>query len=295
MKKCRFAVLTDSASDIPFDLAQQYGVEILNFKITVDGKSYVEREDFTFEEYYDILRTCECFPSTSQVTMNEFFDAFCRCDDEGCGDVLYVSISSTGSATHDSAVLAKTRFQETRPDSKMNIYIIDSRSYSLGYGWYVVEAARKLQNGAEMSVIVEWLVDIFSRVEIMLAAYSLKFMKKSGRISAAAAFAGELLGFRPLIRMVDGATELVKKVRGDRAVLPEMTEYIAAHIGEEREYIIVGTHDDNIAEFAAMCEKCLKEKPLGQFKLGAAVATNTGPDAIAAVFLGAPHAAHAPD
>ena len=51
----KFAVLTDSTCDIPKDLEQKYGIDILPFIITVDGKSYVERQDFTNEEYYDLL------------------------------------------------------------------------------------------------------------------------------------------------------------------------------------------------------------------------------------------------
>ena len=65
----KFAVLTDSTCDIPKDLEQKYGIDILPFIITVDGKSYVERQDFTNEEYYDLLTKCSGIPDTSQITM----------------------------------------------------------------------------------------------------------------------------------------------------------------------------------------------------------------------------------
>ena len=51
----KFAVLTDSACDIPADMQKKYNIDILSFTITVDGESYIERVDFTNEQYYDML------------------------------------------------------------------------------------------------------------------------------------------------------------------------------------------------------------------------------------------------
>ncbi|MDL2325251.1 DegV family protein [Ruminococcaceae bacterium OttesenSCG-928-A16] len=286
MPKRKIAVLTDSACDLPVDLAEKSGVDIMNFEITVDGESYTERQDFTFDEYYEMLRTCEKVPATAHVTMPRFLAQFEAYDDEGLEQVLYVSINASGSATNDAAVMAEREFRQQRPGSRLKITIVDSRTYSVSYGWYVTEAARKLNNGAEMGDVVEWLKDKFSRVEIALAAYSLRFMKKSGRISAAAAFAGELLGLRPIISLIDGKSVVRKKVRGDKEVLPALMEQAANNMDDTKEYMIGGTSQPIIDELAALCKKKWKAEPLITFKLGAAVASNTGPDAIAIVYIG---------
>ena len=73
------------------------------------------------------------------------------------------------------------------------------------------------------SVIAAW-TNWEKIVEICLAAYSLKQMKKSGRISAAAAVMGELMGIRPIITLIDGKTKVEAKVRGDDKVVPAMVE-----------------------------------------------------------------------
>lgn len=286
MQVRKYAVLTDSACDMPFELAEKTGVDILNFEISVDGARYVERDDFDFDQYYEILRSCTGVPSTAHVTMPRFLDKFEQYDDEGVEQVLYVSINGTGSSTNDAAQMAKAEFKKSRPGSTMQINIVDSHTYSMVYGWYTAEAARKLQNGAEMGDIISWLEDIFSRAEVLLAAYSLKFLKKSGRVNAAAAFAGELLGLRPVISLVDGVSKVQKKVRGDREVLPAMIKYAEEHMDDTREYMIGGTDQQRIDELAALCTKKWKVAPLTCFKLGAAVSTNTGPDAIAITYLG---------
>lgn len=286
MGQNKFAVLTDSTCDLPPELAQKEGVDILNFEITVDGKSYTERDDFTFDEYYDMLRNCESVPSTAHITTMRFLAKFNQYYKDGIENVIYVSINSTGSATYNSAKMAKIEFLEANPSAKMNIYIIDSHSYSMGYGWYVAQAVGKLRNGAEATAVVAWLKDIFSQVEITLAAFTLKFMKKSGRISAAAAFAGELLGLRPIISLTNGVSTVQKKVRGDKEVFTAMMEFTRPRMNDTLQYSVGGTSQQKIDELAALCEKKWKVAPYTTFKLGAAVSTNTGPDAIAIVFLG---------
>ena len=61
------AVLTDSASDIPRELEEKYGIDILPFSIVVDGQSYTERVDFTNEQYYEMLTKAEGIPKTSHA------------------------------------------------------------------------------------------------------------------------------------------------------------------------------------------------------------------------------------
>ena len=70
------AVLTDSASDIPRELEEKYGIDILPFSIVVDGQSYTERVDFTNEQYYEMLTKAEGIPKTSQITMLRFLEKF---------------------------------------------------------------------------------------------------------------------------------------------------------------------------------------------------------------------------
>ncbi len=286
MTEKKFAVLTDSACDLPYDLAKARGVDILNFGITVDGTGYYERVDFDFDEYYGMLRNCEDVPATAHITVPRFEEAFENYAQAGVEEVLYVSICRAGSATHDAAVTAAARYAEKHPQSGMRIHVVDSHAYSMAYGWFVAEAARKLAEGEAMDAIVAWLTDIFARAEILLAAFSLRFMKKSGRISAAAAFAGELLGLRPVITLNDGISTVQQKVRGDKDVAPAMVAYADAHRQPDTDYMVGGTDHPRLAELVELCTRRFGKPPLCTFRLGAAVSTNTGPDAIAMIYLG---------
>ncbi len=286
MPKRTFAVLTDSACDIPPQMEKEAGIDILPVQITVDGKSYWERLDFTPDEYYEMLENCEGIPATAHITSLRFLEKFQEYDDKGTRQLLYVSMNASGSNSYHAAYMAEEEFRRERPDSQMEIFLVDSHAYSIPFGWYVVQAAQKLQNGAEMRDVVEWLEDIYARVEIVLGAYTLRFMKKSGRISAAAAIAGELLGVRPVITLIDGVSRVQKKVRGDKELIPAMLDYAARHIAEGSDFAVAGTKDEYLQDMAAACEKRFKRKPQGVYKLGSAVSTNTGPHAIAVYYLG---------
>lgn len=282
----KIAILTDSASDIPRELEEKYHIDILSFSIVLDGKSYTERVDFTNEEYYELLTNAQGMPKTSQITMLRFLEKFCEYADAGYTDVIYVSINAGGSNTYDAACMASEALREERPDCTMNVHIVDSHTYSMAYGWFVCEAARKISCGADVKSVVEYLEDTFARVEIALSVYTLRFIKKSGRISAAAAFAGELMGLRPIISMIDGETHTASKVRGDNSVMPGLIKYTKNRIVPDGEYMIGATDESNAKMLAKMCKKEFGYAPVTTFLLGAAVSSNTGPNAIAIVFCG---------
>jgi DegV family protein with EDD domain len=288
MKK--YAVFTDSACDIPPAMEKEYGVQILPFNIHIDGKDYLERIDFSFEEYYDMLLKCQSLPKTSQITMMRFEELFEQQAALGVQELLYVSINSTGSNTYNAALMAAQNFADEHPDSTMRIWVVDSHTYSMAYGMPVCEAAAKLKNGAEMADVVAWLKSEFARQEIVLAAFTLQFIKKSGRVSAAAAFAGELLGLRPIIDLTNGESTTIGKVRGDPAVMPALVKRLKEKYVPENNgyYLIAGTDMENCKMLAKLCKKELGTAPRGLYLLGAAVSTNTGPNALAIIYSGAP-------
>lgn len=290
MKK--IAILTDSSCDIPQETADKYGIDIMNFHITLDGEDYLDRESFTFDEFYSMLRKAEGVPSTAAITPIQFCEKYCEYVDKGYTDVIHVPINRNGSSTYDNALMAQDLLREERPEHHLRIHLIDPHTYSMSFGWYLCEMARKLRNGGEIAPLVDEFEQAMSRVEIILGPYSLKQMKKSGRISAAAAFAGELLGLRPIITLIDGKTKVENKVRGDDKVVPAMVELCkkrTADLGEV-EYLVGYTGVRQVNDLVKLCRKEFGHDPIAVFKLGGVISANTGPDAVALVYLGAPRA-----
>lgn len=288
MEKRKFAVLTDSTCDIPKGMEAEYGIDILNFKIALDGEAYVERVDFTPEQYSEMLRNAKGIPTTSQITAYEFLEKFLEYDDQGIEQVLYVSINATASATNACAHKAAEDFAAERPQSAMRIHVVDSHCYSFAYGVQVIEAAKRLDAGESMEAVIEYLEDMFARVEIVLTAYTLKVIRKSGRVSAAAAIAGDLLGIHPIFTLNDGVSEVVKKVRGDKAVCSNVCRLVKSRMAQgNKPYYVAVSNRKYEKEYADALESALGYPPALTLDLGSAVVSNTGPDAVGIIFEGA--------
>ena len=203
----RTLIVTDSASDVLPELETRYGIRILPFSIVVDGQSYVERRDFTPPEFYQMMLGAHALPTHSQVTPMEFTTVFEQAEADGYGSVIYISINSHGSGTFNSACVARDSYKEDHPESELKIFCVDSLSYSLGYGYMVVEAAKKAEKGVSPEEIVSFCEDWAKKSTIFFTPFSLEYVRKSGRVSCAAAFVGGLMGLKPVITWVDGASK----------------------------------------------------------------------------------------
>ena len=286
----RIKLMTDSASDLPNELAQQLGIEIIPFPIAVDGKGYMEGVDFTPRQFYDIMQNAKETPTTSQIPTVTYCEHYYSAFEKGYTDVIHVPINRSGSSTYNNAVMAQGMLREERPEHHLNILLLDPHSYSMVFGWYLCEMARKLQNGAELRHVISEFETQMNKMEIILGPYSLKQMKKSGRISAAAAVMGELMGIRPIITLIDGKTSVESKVRGDDKVIPAMIDLCKKRTEgvEDFDYMIGHTSIPQAAELEKACRKAFGKAPLTTFNLGGVVSANTGPDTLALVYVGKP-------
>lgn len=283
----KYVVLTDSTCDLPEEAAKQHNIDIVCFKIALDGEGYTERVDFTPEQFCEMLKKASGLPTTAQITQFEFFDKFEEYDRQGVEQTLYISINAGGSGTNAAAHAAAAQFHEEHPDSKMEIFIVDSHAYSMAEGAGVIEAKQKLDAGETMESVVEYLNDKYAKMEILLTAYTLKVIRKSGRISAAAAIAGDLLGIHPIITLNDGVSQVVKKVRGDKAVVSGMATTMASRMAQGTPYYIGVSDHKYDEEYVEACTKKVGYAPVGIFHLGCAVLSNTGAEAVGLVFEGA--------
>lgn len=285
----KIGILTDSCCDMPQELADKYQIDILCIPVLLEGKTYIERQSMTNDEFYDMMRKADGVPTTAAITPIQYCEKYCEYLDKNYTDLLVVTLNSAGSSTYNNALNGVKMLAEERPGHHLNIRVVDSHTYSMVQGWPIINAAKKLRSGAELEMVIQELNDAYARMEVCLAAFSLKQMKKSGRISAAAAFVGELLGLRPIISLNDGVSKVEAKVRGDAAVVPAMIKYCQTRADMTQvEYGLGYTDGERIKDLKKQARKAFGHDPVFVFQLGAAVSSNTGPDAIAVTFPGAP-------
>ena len=199
MARIKFS--TDSAADIPAALREELGIQALPFPIAMEDREYADGVDFTPEEFYDMLLAAPKIPTHAQLNPYVFTAVFEQAWQEGCTDLIHTSINSKGSATFANALQAREEFYQDHPEARdvFRIYIIDSLTYTMGYGWAVVQGARMAAEGAEAQTVADYIQDWVDHVRVIFSPLDLLFAKKSGRVSGAAAVVGEALGLKPVM------------------------------------------------------------------------------------------------
>lgn len=275
----RIKIITDSVSDITREVAAEHNIHIIGFNISLDGKQYKDGTDITRDEFYQIMDNSSDFPKTSQLTFIEIGEVFKKYYDEGYSDLIYCAISSTGSATYANALKASEEFFEENPEAKgyFNIYVKDSLGYTAIYGYPVIQAAVKAEKGCEPDEILAFLDDWFSSAELYFVPYTLEYVKRSGRLSAAAAFVGELLGLKPVIKLTDGQSHVPEKIRGEKNIIPKVIEIAKKNMIPQTPYVLIA---GSLASESAVLEKeitkALGYPPEFTTQIGPTVACHAG-------------------
>jgi DegV family protein with EDD domain len=283
MRKEKIKLMTDSVSDITREQAEALGIKMLCFPITVDGVAYREAQDFTKEEFYKMADSAKEFPLTAQLTPFEIEEAYEQLAEEGYTDVIYVTIGAGGSGTYNNAMMAKQSFEENHSgdENRMRIHLVDGCNYTATYGYAVTEAAKMLRRGAGVPEITDFLEDWCTHAGLYFVPMTLKYVKRSGRVSAAAAFAGELLGLKPFCRIVNCKSTVLQKIRGEQAIIPKMVETVKADIQPHTPYIVMQGKNQKLAQdFGAALTKALGYPPAAYWSIGAAICCNAGPDVV---------------
>ena len=224
-------------------------------------------------------------PTTAQIPPFEFLDAIKAAYKDDVTDLIIVTINGKGSSTNNSAQLARQMFYNDMPDCKMKITVVDSGTYSHCYGYPVVQAAKLAKDGKPAEIILNFLDDWFSRVEVYFTVFDLKYAKKSGRIGGAAAIAGELLGIKPIMCLTGGDSVTAQKVRGIPKAMEALCSVAAERISPDKTYILL--HGKNDAkDFAKLAKEALKEKSADTAQIGPCIVVNAGPEVIGIAFLG---------
>lgn len=286
----KIKILTDSTCDIPKEEEKRLGIKIMCFPVTVDGVSYRERQDFSNAEFYKMMDNAKEMPTTSQLTAYEILEMYKELYSEGWTDVIHVTISSTGSATYNNALSATQTFKEevlSKDGPEMRIHVVDSKNYTGVYGYPVMQAALKAQKGATSDEIIDYLHEWLDRAEVHFVPMTLKYVKRSGRVTAAAAFAGELLGLRPLIKIVGGVSTVVEKIRGEKNIIPKLLADAEQYMTPQTPYLIVSGSDKTLPK---ILEQAMTEKfgypPEYMVEIGAAIACNAGHNVVGFVIKG---------
>lgn len=201
-------ILTDSASDILPAEAEQLGVTVIPLNVTLeDGTILRDGVDMTPSAYYEILAGCRKLPTTSQPSPELFENFFLEAAAAG-DEVIGIFLSHALSGTYQCSKLAADMANVD------NVLFVDSGHVCLSEALLVRLAVQLRDSGKTAGQIAAILEHAKEHLHLVAAIDDLKYLRKGGRLPAAVAVAGGMLGIKPLITIQDGKVAMAGKARG---------------------------------------------------------------------------------
>lgn len=265
-------IITDSTCDLSPARQKELGVEVAPLSVHFGEETYRDGVDLTNEAFYDKLRAAEELPKTSQVNPDEFALRFRGHVDNG-DEVVGIFISSLLSGTYQSAAIAADMVDEDK------VHVVDSGTVTFALGLLVEQAARLRDAGLGGKEIAEQVVKLSKRLRFYAVVETLKYLKMGGRISAATAMVGGMLGITPILNIRDGVVEAAGKSRGRKGAYQWMEKKVAEEPVDLALPVAFG-HSDAPAVMAE-CEGYFMERIAGmdvrESDIGSVVGTHAGP------------------
>lgn len=279
-----YVIMSDTGCDIDFEILRNWGVGFRGLSFHFEGDREYQEGEMSKSDFYARMRAGEV-SKTSAVNSESFKELFEEALRDG-NDVLYLGFSSGISATSNSAMMAANELREAYPDRK--IITIDTLAASAGQGLLLHYAVEKKKEGAGIDENAEYVRYLIPRLAHWFTVEDLVYLKRGGRVSAAAAFAGGVLGIKPVLH-VDDEGHLINmvKVRGrDQSLRTIAKKYIETAKDKKGIYYI--SHGDCL-EDAKKLESMIVAEGGSECALitqvGMIIGSHSGPGTLALFFL----------
>lgn len=273
--------ITDSASDM---IDGSYGeVSFVPLTVRFDETDYLDGVNISHTEFYERLINSRELPITSQASPYVFEQEYKKAR-ENNDTVIVVTMSSKLSGTYQSAVMAAGDYEDM-------VYVVDSENVTVGE-YILIRYGIQLKNkGLDAKAIVTELEKAKKKIHLVGLLDTLEYLKKGGRISKTVAFAGGMLGIKPVIAIENGEVIMLGKARGSKQGNNLLIEQInkAGGIDYDMPYMLgyTGLSDELLQRYINDNEALWRSKTdsLEQISVGAAIGTHVGPGAIAIAFF----------
>jgi len=274
-------IIVDSTADITEDVKERLTVVPLTLRF--GDEEYIEGVTIQKKEFYQKLIESDVLPKTSQASPSDFEDVFEKIVAAGESAVV-ITLSSKLSGTWQSAMIAAREYEDS-------VYVVDSRNVAIGAAILAKLALRLVDEGMGAREIAERLEKEREKICLIAMLDTLEYLKKGGRISAAAAFAGGVLSIKPVVCIRDGEIVILGKARGSKQGNNLLVSEIRKTGGIDfTKPILLGYTglDDTLLQKYIEDSKALWEEGISSLEttmIGSVIGTHAGPGAVAVAFF----------
>ena len=276
-------IVTDSNSGITQSEAEKLGISVIPMPFLIDGEEYFEDINLTQEQFYEHLRG-DAAVSTSQPSVASVTELWDKLLKEGC-EIVHIPMSSgLSESCHTAQTLAK--------EYGGRVHVVDNQRISVTQKQSVFDAMKLAEQGKSAAQIAEYLTATKRDSSIYISLDTLKYLKKGGRLTPAAALVGSILRIKPVLQIQGEKLDAFRKVHSLRQAKQEMVAAIRndlatrfAQFRKDGEMTISVAHTDNYAEaeiFRKELEELFPDVPVTYTDpLSLSVSCHIGPGALA--------------
>jgi DegV family protein with EDD domain len=269
-------IVTDSTCDLPKEIVEEYDIQVVPLTVKLGNKSFRDYYDLSPLQFYEMLKTTNDFPTTSQPSVDEFLQTYKKFGNQD--DIISIHISLDMSKTAQSASVALQQL----PDYK--IHIIDSRTVCLGLGLIVLESAKAVKEGADAKEVIQLIDELKSKIKVYFSVETLEYLQKGGRIGKAQGFLGTMLKIKPLLAVVDGFVTPVERIRGAGKLINRMVEIVKDDAGQNKKIkasFVRGESEEQLSELTSQLNDAVEVEELFRSYVGTVITSHAGPTAFA--------------
>jgi DegV family protein with EDD domain len=272
-------IVTDSTSYIPPEIARYHQIEVVPLKVLFGAEVYDEFTGLSNADFYRRLTTTSDFPTTSQPSTGDFIQVYQQIlQEDPAAQILVLTVSSRLSGTYNAALTGAEQLPQA------SITVFDSLSAAMGLGLMAITAAVMAAGGQSTPQILARLEQMRRDTSIVLVVDTLEYLKRGGRIGAAAAFLGTLLNTKPILALIEGKLQPLDRVRTKKKAVQRLFTELESKLTDPRQPIQAGImHIAASAEMdslTALMKERFNMARLYTSELGPVVGAHLGPGAL---------------
>lgn len=277
------ALVTDSTASLPADVAAERGITVVPLQVVIGATSYDEGVEggATPEMLAEALHAWTPV-STSRPNPDEMLEVYEKLAAEGATEIVSVHLSGELSGTFESAQLAARK-------APVPVLAVDSRQVGMGTGFAVLSASEVRDQGGDASAVAAAARRRVSLTTSLFYVDTLEYLRRGGRVGAAAAFVGSALAVKPILRIEDGRVTPYERVRTAGKALSRLEELAVDAAGSAPVDVAVAhlASPDRGATLAARLGERLaaglEDRPVHLGEIGAVLGAHVGPGMVAVV------------
>ena len=283
-----YVYMTDSDSDLPYHLKAEYDIPVVYMPYALNGKEYFDDLGQTLDHksYFDAMRN-GANPVTSALNEESYLEYFEPIFQAG-KNLLFVAFSSKLSCTIQAVYSAREKLLKKYPERKM--IVVDTLSISGPMTLLILKSHEMYRAGKPMEEVAAWLEANKLRSQAFFTVDDLKYLKRGGRISGAAAAVGTMLDLKPIIiEAKDGTLQAGEKIRGRKKALAYVVDAMMKEEPDPAESPIIVLNAD-AREDAERVKASIEQRLPGANVLiehvGPVIGAHAGPGTVALCFIG---------